>query len=84
MICGKIIYASQDEAVKTIYGINRDKKRRANSQPKKAYYCQSCKGWHVHSKRKRNRTTQTKSLNIEAKSKRNDANKTLRIIDYNK
>lgn len=53
MICGKQIYTSQEEVHRVISGHNSNRKRK-NAQQKLvgSYFCNDCKGWHVHTKRK--------------------------------
>ena len=53
MICGKTIYLSQREAIDAIKGMLRDTDDRSTKQPSRAYWCDLCDGWHVHTENKK-------------------------------
>jgi len=48
MICGKEIYPSQRGAIEAIKCMLGDADGRSNKQPSRAYFCEPCNGWHVH------------------------------------
>lgn len=48
MICGKTVYNSQREAIEAIKGMLGDADGRSNRQPSRAYFCELCNGYHIH------------------------------------
>lgn len=58
MICGKVIYPTRQVAVDAIRGLmadnqNRNGTFRSNKQPSRSYFCNECKGWHLHTENKK-------------------------------
>jgi len=53
MICGKVIYLSSREAIEAIKGMLGDADGRSNRQPSRAYFCEPCNGWHIHTENKK-------------------------------
>jgi len=53
MICGKVIYLSSREAIKAIKGMLGDADGRSHRQPSRAYFCEPCNGWHIHTENKK-------------------------------
>lgn len=52
MICGKEIYLSQRLAIEAIKGMLGDADGRSHRQPSRAYFCEPCEGWHIHTENK--------------------------------
>lgn len=51
MICGKVIYLSSREAIEAIKGMLGDADGRSSKQPSRAYWCDQCQGWHIHTEK---------------------------------
>lgn len=60
MLCGKIIYKTQQEAIKAVKGSNSGSRKWRRAKQKKSYYCDDCQAWH----------TTTGKANVKTKKKR--------------
>lgn len=68
MICGKTVYKSQREAIEAIKGMLGDADGRSNKQPSRAYWCDPCQGWHVHTENCKNGKNRKQRSNKETDS----------------
>lgn len=58
MICGKVIYPTIRDAVDAIKGLMNDNQDRnatfrSNKLPSRAYFCDDCQGYHLHTENKK-------------------------------
>lgn len=84
MICGKIIYASQQAAIEAVHGIKKDKRPYASKKkPVTAYYCKACRGFHLTSNKQKLKTKPQSSHDIVTLNlKSSKQGQSLRIVDF--
>lgn len=91
MICGKQIYKTNKEAIEAIKGIMKDDRIvKSNRRASRAYFCDECQGWHLHTENKkeklrRDRLNQrhkqeVKTDLIDSKTKQNNIGQNTLII----
>lgn len=76
MICGKIIFKTQAEAIKAIEGFHADNRpTRVNRKPQNTYWCDACEGYHVYSRRKKHAPKKSFKKEFKTKETKNQPHK---------
>jgi len=71
MICGKTIYETSRLAIEAIKGMLGDMDGRSRKQPSRAYFCEDCNGYHVHTENKpKKQKSNSQEVNTESVEKK--------------